>query len=74
MFLTVREWRKLREISQKSAADALGIHVNTYSNWEKKPETIPIKYCYQLANLFDVSVADICFDPTLQNVGNGVEA
>ena len=70
MFLTVREWRKIKEISQQSAADALGIHVNTYMKWEKKPEMIPIKYGYQLAALFGVSVADICFDETLQNVGS----
>ena len=68
MFLTVREWRKIKEISPQSAADALGIHVNTYMKWEKRPEMIPIKYGYQLAALFGVSVGDICFDPALQNV------
>lgn len=69
MKMTIREWRRTREISQQKAADAIGVHVNTYINWEKNPGVIPIKHIYTLAALFGASIEDFLIDETLQNVG-----
>lgn len=68
MKMTVREWRLVREISQKKAAAAVGVHVNTYAKWENEPGTIPIKKMYDLAALFGVSIDNFIIDKTLQNV------
>lgn len=69
MKLSIKEWRRIREISQESAAKACGVHVNTYAKWEKDAEKMPVRAAYALAALFGVSVEDIIFDKTLQNVG-----
>ena len=66
---TVREWRRIKEISQQTVADAIGVHVNTYARWEKDAADMPIRAGFILAQLLGVSVDDIIFDPTLQNVG-----
>lgn len=35
MSLTVRQWRRAKDITQEQMAESLGIHVNTYQNWEE---------------------------------------
>lgn len=61
MALTVREWRRVRELSQESVAKSLGIHVNTYQNWEQDPGKISIEKAFELAELFGVTLDDITF-------------
>lgn len=61
MALTVREWRRLKEISQESMAKMLNVHVNTYQNWESDPGKISIEKAMEIANIFDVSLDDITF-------------
>ncbi len=58
---TIREIRLMKEISQQQAADAVGVHVNTYIAWEKQPEKIPIAKALALAEFFGVSVTEINF-------------
>lgn len=70
--LTLREWRKAKEISQQKIADSCGIHVNTYIEWEKHPEKIPIGQAYVIALSMGVPLSDISFSPSLQNVDNSV--
>lgn len=67
MSLTVREWRRVREISQETMAEKLKIHVNTYMNWERKPGQIGILKAKEIADIFGVSLDDISFaDPEEQ--------
>lgn len=61
MKLTVRQWRMAREISQNTMAELLGVHINTYINWEKNPENISIKYALMIAKIFAVKLDDIIF-------------
>lgn len=66
--LTLREWRNAKEISQQKMADSCGIHVNTYIEWEKHPEKIPIGQAYVIALAIGVPLGDISFSTNLQNV------
>lgn len=59
--LTVREWRRAKEISQAEMAKRLGVHVNTYQNWEKKPKTITIENGVKIAKALEVPMNDIDF-------------
>lgn len=69
MALTVRQWRKAKEISQMKMADILQVHVNTYVNWENCPEKIPVGKALEMAQIFDVPIDNISFlSTTLQNV------
>lgn len=61
MALTVREWRRVKELSQESVAKSLGVHVNTYQNWEQDPGKISIEKAFELAKIFGVSLNEISF-------------
>lgn len=61
MSLTLREWRRLKEISQESMASRLKIHVNTYQNWEKEPEKIAWGKAVEISQILGVSIDEISF-------------
>lgn len=61
VILTLREWRKAKEISCDRMAAVCGIHVNTYRNYEKRPEKISIEMAFKIAKELGVSVDCILF-------------
>lgn len=61
MALTMRQWRKAREYSQKYMAEKLNIHLNTYQNWEAAPEKISIIHARQISEILDVPLNEIIF-------------
>ena len=61
MALTLRQWRRAREITQEKMAEYLKIHVNTYQNWEDAPEKISIEKAMQIATILKVNLEDISF-------------
>ena len=64
MALTLRQWRKAREITQEKMADRLGVHINTYPNWEKEPGKITIENSKKIAEILGVPLDDISFSET----------
>lgn len=62
MALTLRQWRKAREITQEQMAKALNIHINTYQNWEKDPGKISVTNVMKIAEVLKVSINDIIFN------------
>jgi len=61
MSMTLREWRRVKEISQQSMADMLAIHVGTYQHWEADPGRIPFGKAVEIARIFGVDLDDIRF-------------
>lgn len=61
MALTMRQWRMAKEISQEAIAKQLGVHVNTYLNWEKAPEKISVAHAEKIAEILGVPIEDIEF-------------
>lgn len=61
MALTLREWRRVREISQESMADKLKIHVNTYQNWEQNPGKIAFDKAVEISKILEVPIDEISF-------------
>lgn len=61
--LTVRAWRMVRELSQEKMASLLGIHPNTYAEWEKHPENISIGNAYKICEIFDTTLDAVIFLP-----------
>lgn len=59
--LTLREWRKAKEISQSSLAEALGVHTNTYGAWEKDPDKMPLGKAVRVSEILGVPFGDINF-------------
>lgn len=61
MALTLRQWRRAKEITQQGMADMLGVHVNTYQNWEEAPDKISITNAVKIAKIFNLTIDDIDF-------------
>ena len=59
--LTLRAWRRAKEISQDDMAERLDVHVNTYQNWEKEPEKISIANAVKIADILGVGMNEILF-------------
>ena len=68
MKLTLREWRRIKEISQESMAKLCGIHVNTYRIWEENPAEIKLSCAYKIVERLGITLDDIVMEPTLQKV------
>lgn len=60
---TLREWRRLKEVSQKELAGRLGVHPNTIINWEEHPEKITAEKAGLVAGALGVKIDDIIFLP-----------
>lgn len=58
---SLRAWRRAKEISQSDMADRLGVHLNTYQNWEKEPQKISISNAVKIAEILNVSMNEISF-------------
>lgn len=61
MALTLRQWRRAKEISQEKMAELLKIHVNTYQNWEESPEKISIEKAMEISKILAVELDNISF-------------
>ena len=61
MSLSLRAWRRAKDISQESMAQKLNVHVNTYQNWENRPESIAIGNAIKISQILGVSLNDIIF-------------
>ena len=59
--LTLRAWRRAKEISQEDMAERLNVHTNTYQNWEKEPEKISIANAVKIADILGVGMNEISF-------------
>ncbi len=69
MAFTLRQWRKLKDLSQKEMADRCHVHPNTYMNWERVPEQLTIEKAHIIADALGVDYDDIIFfSKPLQNV------
>ena len=65
--LTMRQWRLVKEMSIEAAAEACGVHPNTYAYWEKKPENVKVKDAVKVAQALGVSVkVKLCEPKTIQ--------
>lgn len=63
MSLTVKQWRRAKDITQAEMASACGVHINTYRAWEENPGKISIDAAKKIAAALGESVDDIFFNP-----------
>lgn len=61
MALTLKQWRRVKDLTQKDMSNMLNVHINTYQNWEENPEKISVKHALNIAEIFNVSINDITF-------------
>lgn len=63
MSMSLKAWRRARGITQERMAKSLGIHVNTYINWENEPQKMSIEYGMKASEVLGVDFNDIIFMP-----------
>ena len=61
--LTVKQLRLVKEQTQESCANALGVHVNTYRNLEEHPERFTIQQAVTLCNFLGTNYDTVFFLP-----------
>lgn len=57
--MTLRQIRRVKEITQVQMAHMLGISVGTYQAWEKCPAKVPIGKLIDIANHLGCNASDI---------------
>lgn len=62
MKLTLREWRRLKEVTQEQMAEVCGVHINTYRNWEEKPSEIKISFAMKIADCLGITLDDLILE------------
>lgn len=65
--ITVKQARVGIEATQQELADKLGVHVQTYANWEKHPEDMSVKDALAFCNVVGVPFEQLIFLPSDSN-------
>lgn len=61
MSLTLREWRRVKEISQEDLAAKLNVSTGTIRNWETSPGKIPFEKAVEISKALGLEMTDINF-------------
>ena len=59
--MTMRQWRRLKELTIEDMAKACGVHPNTYAAWERSPERVKIGDAVKVAEILGVDIDAIFF-------------
>lgn len=59
--MTIKQHRILKGITQEEMAKRVGIHVNTYANYEREPDKMSVGHAKRIAAALGVSPNDIFF-------------
>jgi len=63
MKLTLREWRRLKEVTQAQMAEACGVTPATFIEWEKKPSGIKLSYALKIVERLGITLDDVILEP-----------
>ena len=61
--LRLDEWRRARNITQRTMANALEISLPTYIKLESNPAKMKIEQAFKVAEILNVDISDIIFMP-----------
>lgn len=62
MLLTIREWRRLKEITLEQMAKDFEVTRQTVANWEDHPEALRVETVLKIAKYLDIDFSEIRFD------------
>ncbi len=57
--LSLRQWRLAKEITVDKMAEIIGVHPNTYRNWEDEPEKISVSFALKISDALGESIDTI---------------
>ncbi len=61
---TLKSARMYRNLTQQEMADYIGVHCNTYAEWEKHPEKVRIKDAERISSVLDMPMDAIFYGPS----------
>lgn len=61
MIFTIKQARKLRDLTQDQLAEALQVHVQTYRKIEENPESATVEQAKKIAEVTGISVDQLFF-------------
>ncbi len=61
MKLTLVQWRKIKNITQRQLAANMGVHENTIRNWEEHPERLTLEKAEKVSKALGVPQKNIIF-------------
>lgn len=61
MALTIKQWRGVKELTQKQMADKIGVDVTTYNRYEQKNESIPLGTFVKILKALEVKIDEVDF-------------
>lgn len=67
MKYTLRELRARKNVTQKTAAEGIGVSYQTYNAWEKDIRQIKLENLIKVANYFEVTIDQIFLGNDLIN-------
>lgn len=59
--LTLKQRRLINDFTQEEMANKIGVHINTYRNWEEEPSKISIEKAKKIASALNISINEIFF-------------
>lgn len=57
--MTLRQMRRVQDITQAQMAQAIGVSIGTYQAWEKCPAKVPIGKLIQIAKVLGCNATDL---------------
>lgn len=63
MALTIKQWRRVKGITQEELATSLSVHPNTIAEWENNPKKIQIGWAYKICRALGITFEDVIFLP-----------
>lgn len=59
--LSLKEWRKARNVSVAKMAEHLGVSPSTVNNWENNGQKIPVDKAIKYCDFIGVDIKDVNF-------------
>lgn len=71
--LTIRQWRRIRDLSQAEMASQLGVHINTYRHMEQYPSETKLSTLLAICNIMDIGIDNIQLETVDDDMNAGEE-
>ena len=59
MKLTLKQWRRLRDMTQEQLADAVKVSTGAISKWESGKSSPTVKVLQSIADVLEIGIEDI---------------
>lgn len=62
MCYSVKEIREIRKLTQREAAEKLGVPLSTYRSWEEDISKVSVSKAVAITDLFGIRLSELCIN------------